>query len=99
VLVQDAVGIDKKLLDEVQSRIVSFYASLHAPYDPSAVKTVDEVFLKCVESSMYKATNALLDDLHRNYRLLGTPERCIRARWTLLRLLAGADAHPAFLCL
>lgn len=80
---QDAVGIDILRLDAVQSRIVSLYAPVAQPYEAEAVppaavpQPLSEVFARCVESCMYKATNELLDDLHRNYRLLGTPERCL----------------------
>lgn len=73
--VQDAVGIDIKLLDAVQSKIVSIYAGLQEPYNPSALGTFNDVFPKSVQDCMYKATGCLLDDLYRNCRLLGTPER------------------------
>ena len=76
--VQDAVCMDMQLLDAVQSKIVSLYAPLAqdaSPPQPGAQPPLGEVFARCVESCMYKATNELLDDLHRNYRLLGTPER------------------------
>ena len=75
--VQDAVGMDMRLLDAVQSRIVSLYTPLAeaSAQQPGAQRPLAEVFARCVESCMYKATNELLDDLHRNYRLLGTPER------------------------
>ncbi|KAK9909040.1 hypothetical protein WJX75_006403 [Coccomyxa subellipsoidea] len=75
---KDAVGMDMQLLDAVQSKIVSLYAPLAqdaSPPQPGAQPPLGEVFARCVESCMYKATNELLDDLHRNYRLLGTPER------------------------
>lgn len=74
--------MDMRLLDAVQSRVVSLYAPLaegasDAAQPQPAARPLAEVFARCVESCLYKATNELLDDLHRNYRLLGTPERCL----------------------
>lgn len=91
---QDAVGMDMRLLDAVQSKIVSLYAPVAeaSPPHPGAQRPLAEVFARCVESCMYKATNELLDDLHRNYRLLGTPERCS----LLPSLFCGDDMWALF---
>lgn len=79
---QDAVGINVRLLDEVQSRILSLYTPSAAvtdggaPAPESSEDDAQHIFAKAVEAALYKATHQLLDDLHRNCHLLGTPERC-----------------------
>ena len=74
---QDAVGIDVQLLDEVHGAIAALYQPLPAGSGAPAMQVeARQVFAQAVEASLYKATNQLLDDLHGNCSLLGTPERC-----------------------
>ena len=42
-----------------------------------------------IQTALYKAAGQLLDDLHRNVRLLGTPERLLTAAQHV-SLLSGA---------
>lgn len=42
-----------------------------------------------IQTALYKAAGQLLDDLHRNVRLLGTPERSVTAAQHV-SLLSGA---------
>jgi len=71
---QDTVGIDVALVEETQRRLLALF-----PVPPGAPRGGIAVATLCagaVAGALYKATNGLLDDLHRNVRLLGTPERC-----------------------
>jgi len=72
---QEAVGIDVELLNEIQVKILDVYkqraSSCKEPHNESSYN----LCASSMETALYKATNHLLDDLSRNARLLGTPER------------------------
>lgn len=70
---QDKVGIDVKLLDEVQSRLLGLYRQ---PKGDPLTQHPSTIFQESVTTTLYKATMQLLDDLHSNCRMLGVPERC-----------------------
>ena len=84
--VQDRIGIDVELLDEMQKSILGLYRT---PATPSQAVLANSTNLDAIQdsinglcsasiqSALYKAAGQLLDDLHRNVRLLGTPERCV----------------------
>ena len=77
--VQEAVGIDVQLLNDTQERILNVYKR-----EPKETRMPQEenclhLCASSLNGALYKATNHLLDDLHRNYRLLGTPERSVCA--------------------
>jgi len=79
--VQDTVGIDVALLDDTQRRLLALFPVPAAPprpsgAAPSGAAAVATLCANAVTAALYKAANGLLDDLHRNVRLLGTPERC-----------------------
>ena len=74
------VGIDVERLEATQARILGLYSVRGAGAAPASAATAaaDSIATLCatsIQSSLYKATNTLLDDLHRHARLLGTPER------------------------
>ncbi|KAK9819719.1 hypothetical protein WJX72_001643 [[Myrmecia] bisecta] len=77
---KDKVGIDAALLDSMQRAILDLY-KVEAPRStpPTNMDTIqDSINGLCsvsIQSALYKAAGQLLDDLHRNVRLLGTPER------------------------
>ena len=79
---QDTVGIDAALLEDTQRRLLALF-----PVPPGAPRggngapasgaaAVATLCAGAVAAALCKATSGLLDDLHRNVRLLGTPERC-----------------------
>ena len=80
---QDAVGLDVQALDTIQQDILTLYKQPTAqPVGldglPSHEAIGDSIAGLCsvsIWSALYKATQQLLDDLNRNVRLLGTPER------------------------
>ena len=84
-VLQDRIGIDVELLDEMQKSILGLYKSPNSPSQPAADQTAanldaiqDSINGLCsasIQSAMYKAAGQLLDDLPRNVRLLGKPER------------------------
>ena len=73
VYLQDKVGIDVKLLDEIQSRLLGLYRQ---PKGDPLTQHPSTIFQESVTTTLYKATMQLLDDLHSNCRMLGVPERC-----------------------
>jgi len=81
--VQDRIGIDVELLDEMQKSILGLYRSPATPSQTAASQTnldaiqdsINGLCSASIQSALYKAAGQLLDDLHRNVRLLGTPER------------------------
>ncbi len=66
-----------KQLDEVQTRLLGLYAPLQGPGDPLTPHP-STIFQESVFAALYKATMQLLDDLTKNCRMLGVPERCAR---------------------
>ena len=84
-LVQDRIGIDVQLLDEMQKSILGLYRtppslSPSAPgqRDLDAIQeSINGLCSASIQTALYKAAGQLLDDLHRNVRLLGTPERSV----------------------
>ena len=70
------MGIDVQLLDEVHTAILALYQPLPDSGAPAIQVDGRLLFAQAVEAALYKATNQLLDDLHGNCNLLGTPERC-----------------------
>jgi len=103
---QDTVGIDVALLDDTQRRLLALFPVPAAPprpsgAAPSGAAAVATLCANAVTAALCKAANGLLDDLHRNVRLLGTPERCA-ARRPALRLIVlhgratvGCPGRPA----
>lgn len=84
-LVQDKIGIDVQLLDEMQKSILGLYRS-PTSLSPSAAgqrdldaiqESINGLCSASIQTALYKAAGQLLDDLHRNVRLLGTPERSV----------------------
>ena len=71
---QDRVGINVKLLDDVQTKLLALYAPLQGPGDP-LTQHPSTIFQESVTATLYNATMRLLDDLHNNCRMLGVPER------------------------
>lgn len=72
VAMQEGVGINAELLEEMQEKILTIYTKGGS----DAKKTEHLLPLKhTVEATLTRATNQLIDDLSRNVRLLGTPER------------------------
>lgn len=72
---QEAVGIDVNLLNDIQERVLDVYrrraqVSSEQPHENSFILCASSL-----ETALYNATDRLLDDLSRNVRLLGTPER------------------------
>ena len=69
----------------MQKSILGLYKTPASPSQPAADQTAanldaiqDSINGLCsasIQSALYKAAGQLLDDLHRNVRLLGTPER------------------------
>lgn len=80
---QDRIGIDVELLDEMQKSILGLYRSPATPSQTAGSQTnldaiqdsINGLCSASIQSALYKAAGQLLDDLHRNVRLLGTPER------------------------
>lgn len=80
---KDRIGIDVELLDEMQKSILGLYRSPAIPSPTAANQTnldaiqdsINGLCSASIQSALYKAAGQLLDDLHRNVRLLGTPER------------------------
>ena len=72
--VQDRVGINVRLLDDVQTKLLALYAPLQGPGDP-LTQHPSTIFQESVTATLYNATMRLLDDLHNNCRMLGVPER------------------------
>lgn len=80
---KDRIGIDVELLDQMQRDILNLYKSAGSPSTVSATQTnldaiqdsINGLCSASIQSALYKAAGQLLDDLHRNVRLLGTPER------------------------
>ena len=84
-LLQDRIGIDVELLDEMQKSILGLYRSPPS-LSPSAAgqrdldaiqESINGLCSASIQTALYKAAGQLLDDLHRNVRLLGTPERSV----------------------
>ncbi|KAL3132600.1 hypothetical protein ABBQ32_009129 [Trebouxia sp. C0010 RCD-2024] len=80
---KDRIGIDVELLDEMQKSILGLYRT-PATSSPSALgrvnidaiqESINGLCSASIQTALYKAAGQLLDDLHRNVRLLGTPER------------------------
>ena len=74
--VQDKVGINAALLDEVQTKLLGLYGEPPIPGDPLTPHP-GTIFQESVTATLYKATMHLLDDLHNNCRMLGVPERYV----------------------
>lgn len=80
---KDRIGIDVELLDQMQRDILNLYKSVNSPSTVSPTQTnldaiqdsINGLCSASIQSALYKAAGQLLDDLHRNVRLLGTPER------------------------
>ena len=95
LLLQDRIGIDVQLLDEMQKSILGLYRSPPS-LSPSAAgqrdldaiqESINGLCSASIQTALYKAAGQLLDDLHRNVRLLGTPERCVYTVTTSAELL------------
>ena len=85
LLLQDRIGIDVELLDEMQKSILGLYRT-PTTNSPSALgrvnidaiqESINGLCSASIQTALYKAAGQLLDDLHRNVRLLGTPERSV----------------------
>lgn len=74
-LLQEAVGIDVELLNEIQVKILEVYSLRALSCCEPLLESSYTLCASSMETALYKATNHLLDDLSRNARLLGTPER------------------------
>ena len=72
---QEAVGIDVELLNEIQVKILEVYSVRALSCAEPLLESSYTLCASSMETALYKATNHLLDDLSRNARLLGTPER------------------------
>lgn len=72
---QEAVGIDVELLNEIQVKILEVYSQRASKCMEPLQESSYTLCASSMETALYKATNHLLDDLSRNARLLGTPER------------------------
>ena len=72
---QEAVGIDVELLNEIQVKILEVYSLRALSCCEPLLESSYTLCASSMETALYKATNHLLDDLSRNARLLGTPER------------------------
>lgn len=81
---KDRIGIDVELLDQMQRDILNLYKTgVTSPSTVSPTQTnldaiqdsINGLCSASIQSALYKAAGQLLDDLHRNVRLLGTPER------------------------
>lgn len=91
LLLQDRIGIDVQLLDEMQKSILGLYRTPPS-LSPSAAgqrdldaiqESINGLCSASIQTALYKAAGQLLDDLHRNVRLLGTPERSVYIVTTL----------------
>lgn len=74
-VIQEAVGIDVELLNEIQVKILEVYSLRALSCCEPLLESSYTLCASSMETALYKATNHLLDDLSRNARLLGTPER------------------------
>ena len=89
------MGIDVQLLDEIHTAILALYQPLPGSGASAVQVEARQVFAQAVEASLYKATNQLLDDLHGNCNLLGTPERCA-ARMLAACWVASQEPSPEY---
>ena len=71
------MGVDVLLLDQLQQQILNLYRTPPGGANSSdAIQdSINGLCSVSIQTSLYKAAGQLLDDLHRNVRLLGTPER------------------------
>jgi hypothetical protein len=76
MVTQEAVGIDVELLNEIQVKVLEVYKQRATTCKEPLHESSYNLCASSMETALYKATNHLLDDLSRNARLLGTPERC-----------------------
>jgi ubiquitin-protein ligase E3 A len=76
-------GLDCRALDDAYTRLLGLYGPAFTdtpvvaggPPQRAATASVVALCSASVSGALYKATNALLDDLHRHARALGSPER------------------------
>ena len=106
-LLQDRIGIDVELLDEMQKSILGLYRN-PATVSPSALgqanldaiqESINGLCSASIQTALYKAAGQLLDDLHRNVRLLGTPERSVHCLPCQLSLYDFAELNVSALLL
>ena len=64
-----------ELLNEIQVKILEVYSLRALSCCEPLLESSYTLCASSMETALYKATNHLLDDLSRNARLLGTPER------------------------
>lgn len=83
---QEAVGIDVELLNEIQVKILEVYSLRALSCCEPLLESSYTLCASSMETALYKATNHLLDDLSRNARLLGTPERWAFCKWQVIPL-------------
>ena len=69
------MGIDAQLLNDIQERVLEVYRRRALGCNDPQQESSYHLCASSLETALYKATNHLLDDLSRNVRLLGTPER------------------------
>ena len=80
---KDRIGIDVELLDQMQQDILNLYKTVEVTSVVNSTQSnldaiqdsINGLCSASIQSALYKAAGQLLDDLHRNVRLLGTPER------------------------